>query len=70
MPKKKKCPLCEQKMDEIDYKKVELLNNFISDKFKILPKRNTKTCSWHQRKVAKAIKRARIVALIPFVPAI
>ncbi|MCS7165117.1 MAG: 30S ribosomal protein S18 [Candidatus Calescibacterium sp.] len=68
MPKKKKCPLCEQKIEKVDYKRVDLLTNFISDKYKILPKRNTKNCSKCQRKVAQAIKRARMVALLPFVP--
>jgi small subunit ribosomal protein S18 len=67
MAKKNKCTLCKQKIDNIDYKNVDLLSNFISEKYRILPKRVTKSCSYHQRKVAKAIKRARIVALIPFV---
>lgn len=70
MPKKKKCILCEQKIDKVDYKKIDLLNNFINDKYKILPRRNTKNCSKHQRMVVNAIKRARIIALIPFVPSV
>jgi len=66
MPKKNKCTLCKQKIDNIDYKNVELLSNFISEKYKILPKRISKNCSYHQRKIANAIKRARIIGLIPF----
>ncbi|MCX7758659.1 MAG: 30S ribosomal protein S18 [bacterium] len=70
MPKKKKCILCEQKIEHVDYKRIDLLNNFISDKYKILPRRNTKNCSKHQRKVSKAVKRARVAGFIPFIPAV
>ncbi len=70
MPKRKKCLLCNNKIDYVDYKNLDLLKNFINDKYKIQPKRVTGTCSKHQRKVATAIKRARIMALIPFVPAV
>ena len=70
MPKRKKCILCNNKIDYIDYKNIDLLKNFTNDKYKIQPKRTTGTCSKHQRKIATAIKRARIMALIPFVPEI
>lgn len=68
MPKRKKCILCEQKIDNVDYKRVDLLKNFISERYTILSRNSTKNCAKHQRMVAKAIKRARMIALIPFVP--
>jgi len=61
------CRFCMTKT-EPDYKDVSLLKSFISDKFKILPRRTTKLCAKHQRRVAKEIKYARILALLPFVP--
>lgn len=61
------CEFCKDGIREIDYKNVELLSKYISKKGKILPRRTTGTCAFHQRKLAKAIKRARIVALLPFV---
>jgi len=61
------CEFCKDGVREIDYKNVELLSKYISPKGKILPRRTTGTCAFHQRKLAKAIKRARIVALLPFV---
>ncbi len=67
IPKIKECYFCKEGMDEIDYKEHELLRRFISSYMKILPKRRTGTCSWHQRKLSCAIKRARIMALLPFV---
>ncbi|MFN4219626.1 MAG: 30S ribosomal protein S18 [bacterium] len=70
MPKRKKCILCEQKIDNVDYKRVDLLKNFISERYTILSRNVTKNCARHQRMVANAIKRARILALIPFVPSI
>ncbi|MFN3477874.1 MAG: 30S ribosomal protein S18 [bacterium] len=70
MPKRKKCILCEQKIDNVDYKRVDLLKNFISDRYTILSRNVTKNCARHQRMVANAIKRARILALIPFVPSV
>lgn len=65
-PRKKVCNFCVEKIDEIDYKDVEKLKRFVSDKGKILPRRVTGTCAKHQRKVTEAIKRARTVALLPF----
>ncbi|MFN3995397.1 MAG: 30S ribosomal protein S18 [bacterium] len=70
MPKRKKCILCEQKVDNVDYKRVDLLKNFISERYTILSRNVTKNCARHQRMVANAIKRARILALIPFVPSV
>lgn len=65
-PRKKVCTFCVEKIDEIDYKDVEKLKRFVSDKGKILPRRVTGTCAKHQRKVTEAIKRARTIALLPF----
>ncbi len=66
--KRKKCRLCEMKVEVVDYKRVGLLKEFINDKYKIIPKRITGNCAKHQRMVARAIKRARIMGLLPFVP--
>lgn len=62
------CYFCKNNINEIDYKDIELLKNYISSFKKILPRKYTKLCAKHQRKIAKAIKRARIMGLIPFVP--
>lgn len=65
-PRKKVCTFCVEKVDEIDYKDVEKLKRFVSDKGKILPRRVTGTCALHQRKVTEAIKRARTIAILPY----
>ena len=65
-PRKKVCTFCVEHIDEIDYKDVEKLKRFVSDKGKILPRRVTGTCAKHQRKITEAIKRARTIALLPF----
>ncbi|MBP9042890.1 MAG: 30S ribosomal protein S18 [Spirochaetes bacterium ADurb.Bin218] len=65
--KRKVCRFCHDKNLAIDYKDAKLLEQFITERGKILPRRVTGTCAKHQRAVAKAIKRARILALIPFV---
>lgn len=64
---KKPCYFCVNNIKEIDYKDVELLRRFISPYAKILPKRYKGTCANHQRKLAQAIKRARFMALMPYV---
>lgn len=64
--KKKVCRFCVEKIDYIDYKKVELLQPFVQERGKILPRRITGTCSRHQRWLGEAIKRARNIALLPF----
>ena len=66
MPRKKVCAFCQEKIDEIDYKDVNRLKKFISEGGKILPRRMSGTCAAHQRLLATAIKRARIMALLPF----
>jgi small subunit ribosomal protein S18 len=69
VPTRKVCPLCAGKIDTIDYKDAEKLRGFITDRGKIAPRRRTGTCARHQRIVATAIKRARHLALLPYVPA-
>jgi small subunit ribosomal protein S18 len=64
--KKKMCRFCVERLDFIDYKKVELLQPFVQDRGKIMPRRMTGTCSKHQRWLGVAIKRARNIALLPF----
>ncbi|MCX7839042.1 MAG: 30S ribosomal protein S18 [Anaerolineae bacterium] len=61
------CPFCEQKVKTIDYKNVDLLRQYLTDHGKIKPRRKVGTCAKHQRMLANAIKRARHVALLPFV---
>ena len=63
---KKVCRFCAQKV-KIDYKEPDALRRFITERGKILPRRITGTCAKHQRKLAVEIKRARAVALLPFV---
>jgi small subunit ribosomal protein S18 len=63
----KSCHFCDQKMDKIDYKDVYLLRRFMNSQGKIYPPKKHKTCAKHQRLLAKAIKRARVMALVPFV---
>jgi len=65
--RKKVCKLCARKIKTVDYKDVDLLRRFVTDRGKILPRRITGTCSKHQRMLARAIKRARMIALLPFV---
>ncbi len=64
--KKKVCQFCADKSETIDYKDVDKLKKYITERGKILPKRITGTCAMHQRDVTRAIKRARIVALLPY----
>ncbi len=64
---KKSCYFCQEKMDEIDYKDAYLLRRFMNSQGKIYPPRRHGTCSRHQRMLSRAIKRARIMALVPFV---
>lgn len=61
------CFFCSQNLDDIDYKDVELLKCFTSQQTKIIDPRYTGICASHQRTLATAIKRARFLALLPFV---
>lgn len=65
-PKKKVCIFCADKIDDIDYKDVQKLKKFITEKGKILPRRMSGVCAKHQRPLATAIKRARVMALLPY----
>ena len=65
--KKRPCAFCLEQMEYIDYKNIEVVSKFINTHGKILPSRVTGTCARHQRSLSTAIKRARIMALIPFI---
>lgn len=65
--KKNPCRLCKDKVDSVDFKNVELLKRFISDRGKIIPPRLTGSCAKHQRMISKGIKKARLAAFLPFV---
>lgn len=60
------CQFCANDTDVIDYKNIDLLKRYISDRGKIQPRRKVHVCARHQRRVAKAIKRARQLALLPY----
>ena len=64
--KKKVCRFCVERIDFIDYKKADMLQPYVQERGKILPRRMTGTCSKHQRWLGEAIKRARNIALLPF----
>ncbi len=64
--KKKACKFCEDKNLKIDYKEPRILKEFITERGKILPRRITGVCSRHQRRLSVAIKKSRILALLPF----
>lgn len=68
IPRRKVCAFCVEKITHIDYKDVGRLRRYLSDRFKIDPRRKTGNCARHQRVLARAIKRARIVALLPLSP--
>jgi small subunit ribosomal protein S18 len=65
--RRKVCKFCSDKIDDINYKDVKLLGPFVPERGKILPRRISGTCAMHQRKLQTAIKRARQIALIPYV---
>lgn len=64
--RRKVCKFCADKIPYIDYKDVKLLNGFVPERGKILPRRISGTCARHQRPLQQAIKRARHVALLPY----
>lgn len=64
--RKRFCKYCKEKGTKIDYKDVRALSSFITERGKIIPRRVSGTCAKHQREVTNAIKRARVLALIPF----
>ncbi len=65
--KKKHCRFCTDKVEHIDYKDVMLIRRYTSDKSKIKARRATGNCTQHQKQMAQAIKRARYMALLPYV---
>ncbi len=68
MKKKQKiCRFCQEKIDEIDYKDIGRIRRYITPRGKIIPSKQSGVCAKHQRALAKAIKRARFVGLLPFV---
>lgn len=64
--RRRECRFCKEKVDWIDYKNADLLINFVPERGKILPRRLSGVCSPHQRMLSQAIKRARTLALIPY----
>ena len=65
--RKKVCAFCVDKVDTIDYKDIGKLRRYLSERAKILPRRVTGTCARHQRGLTVAIKRARHIALLPYI---
>jgi len=65
--RKKACQFCVEKIENVDYKDVNRLKKYISERAKILPRRITGACAEHQRQLTDAVKRARIVALLPYI---
>lgn len=65
--KKKQCFFCSQNVQNIDYKDTELINRFVSSQAKIIDPIYTGTCAKHQRRLARAVKRARFMAFLPYV---
>lgn len=65
--RKKVCAFCAEKIDAVDYKDVVRLRKYVSERAKILPRRVTGTCAKHQRQLTSAIKRARHMALMPYI---
>ncbi len=66
-PRKKVCSFCIDRAETIDYKDVSRLRKCLTDRSKILPRRVTGTCAYHQRELTLSVKKARHVALLPFV---
>jgi small subunit ribosomal protein S18 len=67
--RKKFCRFCSDSNIKIDYKNTAILNNFVTERGKIMPRRITGNCASHQRELALAIKRARQIAIMPYVTA-
>lgn len=65
--RRKRCKFCVEKVEQIDYKDANRLRRFTTERGKIIPRRVTGTCAKHQRRLTTAIKRARFVALLPYV---
>ncbi len=66
LKKRKKCTFCREGIKLLDYKDVEKIRNFVTEKGRVLPRRITGACAYHQRQITLAVKRARYMALLPF----
>lgn len=66
-PRRKFCRFCQRNIREIDYKNADILRKYVPERGKIAPRRTSGTCAFHQRRLATAIKRARLLALLPYV---
>ncbi len=66
---KKSCRFCSEKADRVDYKDLERIGRYVTERGKILPSRLTGNCAKHQRVLTRAVKRARFMALLPYVSA-
>lgn len=66
-PSRKTCSICESGMRTVDYKDERTLSRFITERGKILPRRISGVCARHQRQIGTAIKRARYLALLPYI---
>ena len=64
--RKKVCSFCVDKIEQIDYKTADKLRKYVTDRGKIMPRRISGTCAPHQRQLTTAIKRARLIAILPF----
>ena len=65
--RRKVCTFCVDKVENVDYKDIARLRRYMSERGKILPRRVTGTCAFHQRELTSAIKKARQIALLPYV---
>ncbi|MGI6004183.1 MAG: 30S ribosomal protein S18 [Christensenellales bacterium] len=65
-PRRKVCAFCVDKVSDIDYKDLNRLRRFLTERGKIMPRRMSGSCAKHQRQLAMAIKKARVVALLPY----
>jgi len=66
MPQEKECYFCVNGIDNIDWKKTDILKKFLTYQYKIASRKRNGLCAKHQRQIAKAIKRARVAAILPF----
>lgn len=64
--RKKVCSFCVEKVETIDYKTTDKLRKYVTDRGKIMPRRISGTCAPHQRQLTAAVKRSRLIALLPF----
>ena len=67
-PRRKYCQFCKDDTTYVDYKDTQMLRKYVTDRGKIKPRRVTGACTQHQRDIAEAVKRARVMALMPFPP--